>query len=105
MLRLLMNAVTLAFRFGRALWWLWMAGICCLAGVIVWLDFLAPPAAGNSDPPRTLGEKLTMLGLVAAMLGLGLLFRVLLRKAEARMLALGAAARAGEDGTGRSTVR
>ena len=46
-----------------------------------------------------------MLGIVAAMLGFGLLFRVLLRKAEARMVALGAATRAGVDGTGRSTVR
>ena len=43
-----------------------------------------------------------MLGIVAAMLGLGLLFRVLLRKAEACMVALGAATRADEDGTERT---
>jgi hypothetical protein len=96
------NPVTLAFRVARAFWWLWMAGMCCLGAVVVWLDFVASAAAGNSDPPRTLGEKLMNLGIVSAMLGLGLLFRVLLRKAEARMVALGAATRASEDGTERT---
>ncbi|HEU4420168.1 MAG TPA: hypothetical protein VFT55_14630 [Planctomycetota bacterium] len=92
--------MTLAFRVARALWWLWMAAMCCLAAVAVWLDFVAPEAAGASDPPRTLGEKVTMLGILAAMFGLGLLFRVLLRKAEVRMVAL-AAATADEDRTER----
>jgi hypothetical protein len=77
-----------------------MAGVCCLGAVIVWLDFVAPAAAGKSDPPPTLGEKMTRLGIVAAMLGLGLLFRMLLRKAEARMVALVDTARASEEGTG-----
>ena len=87
-----MHPVTLAFRVGRAFWWLWMTAACCLGAVVIWLEFVAPPGAG-SDPPRTLGEKLTNLGIVAAILGLGLLFRVLLRKTEARMLALVDAAR------------
>ena len=97
------NVATLAFRVARTFWWFWMVGFCCLAGVVVWLEFVAPEATGNPDPPRTLGDRLMMLGIVASLLGLGLVFRVLLRKAEARMVALGVLTRAGEDGTPRGT--
>ncbi len=95
------HVATLVFRAGRAFSWLWMAGACCFLAIVVWQEFVAPAAAGPSELPRTLGQKLTMLGVAVAMLAAGMLLRVVLRRTEARMVALGVVPRAGEDGTQR----